>query len=164
MNRKGIEMPRINDMFPKKHLTPVDLGINSVNITIERVNQVEVFDQNLNQFKKVWALFFKGKNKYMILNPTNANMLKEIFGSDDSDDWTGKKIVIYVADIKVAGKKVKALRIKASPDPVEQSSDNGNGDPEPQETEEELRARVQERTSEEMEANKREAENPNGHF
>lgn len=161
-------MPRVKDMYPKKHLTPADLGKNSVNITIERINQVEVFDQKLNRTKKVWAMFFKGKNKYMIMNQTNANKLAEIFDSDDSDDWVGNKIVIYVDNITVGGQPKKALRFTDSPDQdtVEQTSGQGDYEKDftPQESPEQKRERMIAEASQKNQADKKAAATGNNNW
>jgi hypothetical protein len=51
----------------------------------------------------------------LILNTTNANDLAEIFGSDDTDAWVGKKFLAYAdKNIKFGKKKVGGLRVAAA--------------------------------------------------
>lgn len=51
-------------------------------------------------------------NKPMILNATNCKTLAKLFNSPHIEDWTNKKITIYVAKIKAFGDLHDALRIK----------------------------------------------------
>lgn len=50
--------------------------------------------------------------KPFIINATNAKTITKIYGSPYIEDWTGKKITLYVAKVKVAGEAVDALRIR----------------------------------------------------
>ena len=63
-----------------------------------------------------------------MLNKTNANMISEIAGSDETEDWTGIPVCLFVTRVDYQGKRVDALRIDY-PDnnkpPVSQA--NGTG-------------------------------------
>lgn len=48
----------------------------------------------------------------MIVNSTNAKAITLAVGSPYIEDWTGKKITLYVAKIKAFGEQVDALRVK----------------------------------------------------
>ncbi len=156
-------MVRKKDVFVKKHLTPDDLEGKSVNIAIKDVRQVSVYDFKKKAKVNKFAMFFPATKKYMILNETNWDLLTEIFGSDDSEDWLGHKVVIFVEEIMVAGKPMRTLRFTDSPDKntVDQTPDPIPGgpyendfNPAPQETEGELRERLKSEAAEKKEADR----------
>ena len=56
-----------------------------------------------------------GETKPMILNKTNCKVIEKLYKTPYIEDWTGKKITIYVQDgIKAFGEVVDALRIRQS--------------------------------------------------
>jgi len=57
------------------------------------------------------VLYFEGHEKGLVLNATNKNTLLPTFG-DESDDWPGQAIEIYVADVQFGEKMVKGLRVR----------------------------------------------------
>ena len=50
--------------------------------------------------------------KPMILNRTNCKAITKIYNSPFIEDWKGKEITLYVAQVKAFGDLVDALRIK----------------------------------------------------
>lgn len=61
-----------------------------------------------------WALHFSELEKPLILNQTNGALIQAITGSPESDDWIGKKIVLYSdATIMFAGRVVGGIRVRA---------------------------------------------------
>jgi len=50
--------------------------------------------------------------KPMILNATNQKTMTKLFGSPYIEDWSGKKMTLYVAKVKAFGDTVDALRIR----------------------------------------------------
>lgn len=50
--------------------------------------------------------------KPMILNSTNSKTIKKIYKTPYLEDWVGKKIQIYAANIKAFGEEMEALRIR----------------------------------------------------
>jgi len=82
-------------------------------LTIDRVRQdVEVVDQNGKKGSCMVA-YFKENVKPMIINVTNSKILVKLSKSEFIEKWSGLKVQIYVAKIKVAGDMVDALRIRA---------------------------------------------------
>ena len=65
----------------------------------------------------------------MICNKTNANRIKFLYG-EETDDWTGKEIVLTSEFVEYQGKTVKGLRVKppakpkATP-PSSEATDDG---------------------------------------
>lgn len=50
--------------------------------------------------------------KPMILNVTNSKTIAKLYGSPYVEDWAGKSIIIYSAEVKAFGEIVEALRIR----------------------------------------------------
>lgn len=93
-----------------KHLKAENLGPNkSVTVVIERVEMEKVGDDN----KPV--LYFTGKDLGLPLNITNTNALIDILGTDESDDWAGRRIQLYTTKVDYQGKRVLAIRIQEPP-------------------------------------------------
>lgn len=106
-------MPKVNEMFPSKYLKGIDLNDQFWTLTIARVELVEVFIPPATRDHK-WAIYFKGAHKGMILNKTNAEAMAEIFRSDDTDDWLGKRITIFPEQVKVSGAWKIGIRVRES--------------------------------------------------
>lgn len=58
------------------------------------------------------VIHFAEKVKPMILNVTNAKTISKIYETPYIENWAGKKIQIYVAQVKAFGDLVDALRIR----------------------------------------------------
>lgn len=92
------------------YLKADDLGTSKPVVTIDRV-VVEVIGQEKD---KKPVVYFEAKEKGLVLNRVNADSITEIAGSDETDDWAGVQIQLYV-DPKVMfqGKKTPAIRVRA---------------------------------------------------
>lgn len=56
--------------------------------------------------------YFMEDSKPMILNRTNCKIIHQIHKTPYIENWAGKKIQIYVAQVKVANETVEGLRIR----------------------------------------------------
>lgn len=97
---------KIGEAFPSKWLKAADLGGRKIGVTIDSVEMANIGD---DQDKLV--VYFQGQTKGFVLNVTNANMIAEIAGTDETDDWTGVKITLYSTKVDYAGKRVDAIRV-----------------------------------------------------
>jgi hypothetical protein len=95
----------INGAFPSTYLKAADLAGRRALVTISHVKLEDVSDDH----KPV--LYFVGKDKGLVLNKTNANMITEIVGSGETDQWKGKAIVLYVAKVDYQGRRVDGIRV-----------------------------------------------------
>ena len=69
--------------------------------------------QGKDQSEK-YVLFFQELKKGLGLNKTNGKMCSKLFGSEEMDDWIGKKIALYVKDdVEYAGEIVSAIRVRS---------------------------------------------------
>ena len=100
----------INTVFPSDYLKAIDIPTGRrVMVTIESVAVEKLGDGE----KPV--VYFRGKEKGLVLNKTNANMIIEIVGSEETEDWSGAQIVLYSARVDFQGRRVDALRVDHPP-------------------------------------------------
>lgn len=109
-------MPKIDEMVPSKSnfLTKEDVTETGRNLTIGRFEQQEVgIDNNKElRFVIVWQ---QADYKPMVLNKENANRLKVIFKTDDTDQMIGKTINVYADPmVSFGGKIVGGIRVRAA--------------------------------------------------
>lgn len=84
----------------------------SVSLVITKGTWEEVIAPN-NRKKQMWCLHFKGTEKKLALNNTNAKTLTSMFDSNEITSWYGKKIDLFRAIINAFGNpKTPAIRIK----------------------------------------------------
>lgn len=105
---------RATDVFESKYLKADDLqGKSAVRVTIAGVEMREI-DGDKGKERRAVVTFTNAK-KAFILNKTNWNILEEVCGSMDSDDWAGWTVTLYVTKVDYQGKRVPAIRISDQP-------------------------------------------------
>lgn len=102
-------MADINDVFPSKHLKAADLKGQTVRVTIDRY-EFEMLGQGAQAQRKP-VLYFRGKDKGLVLNKTNANNIALMHGPE-LDDWAGCDIEMFPTMTDFQGKSVEAIRCK----------------------------------------------------
>lgn len=85
----------IDNEFPSKWLKAADMAGKRIPVTLDRVAREEVG----SDMKPV--LYFQGKEKGVVLNKTNAEILKEAFGRE-TEEWTGKEIILTTHKVRNA--------------------------------------------------------------
>ena len=123
--------PNVNDLKNSKFLAKEDVEPD-VLVTIESYDQVDVsMDDQPEQVK--YVLHLKELDKPMVLNKTNGMLIAQITGSEDFDDWLGKKVVLYNdKSVMFAGEFTGGIRVRARKDqapPIEDTRDHGEGEP-----------------------------------
>lgn len=104
-------MPKINEMKDSKFLRKEDVGAG-VLATITGCVQKNTAMEGAPTENK-WCLTFNELDKPLVLNMTNAHACAQVFGSDDTDDWIGKKIVLYTdPNVSYGGKIVGGIRMR----------------------------------------------------
>ena len=113
-------MPKVSDLSQSKYLAKEDVEPDIL-VTIASYEQVDVSRES-DPTEMKWALKFKETSmdglplKPLVLNKTNGILIEAITGSDDFDDWIGKKVVLYNdRTIMFAGKLTGGIRVKADP-------------------------------------------------
>lgn len=105
-------MPRIHEMLESKFLKKEDVG-TGVLLTVAGVSQKNVAKEGAEQEMK-WCLEFEDSEKPLVLNSTNIQLCQKVFGSDDTDDWVGKRIVLFTdPNVSYQGKLIGGIRVRA---------------------------------------------------
>lgn len=106
-------MPRIGEMIESKFLKKEDVGERGALVTISGVKQANVAMQGADPEMK-WTISFTELDKPMVLNSTNIHLCAKACGSEDTDEWVGKKVVLYEdPNVSFGGKLVGGIRIRA---------------------------------------------------
>lgn len=84
---------KVSDLKQSKYLTKNDCG-KGILVTIADVKQ-ENLALTGQPIQLKWCMYFQEDVKPLVLNATKGQILQVIFGSDNSDDWLGKKIVAF---------------------------------------------------------------------
>lgn len=105
-------MPRISDMIESKYLKQSDVEEDTV-VTVEKVGKANVAREG-DEPEYKWLVRFTEFKKPMVLNSTNIKRLAKACDSENSDDWAGKQVVLFVdPDVEFGGNVVGGLRIRA---------------------------------------------------
>lgn len=103
-------------MVESKYLKQDDIGEGKL-VTISGLKRVNLAQEgDAPEFK--WTISFEELDKPMVLNSTNIQLCERACGSDDTDDWIGKRIVLYVDEnVSFGGKIVGGIRIRKPKSP-----------------------------------------------
>ena len=105
-------MPRINDMIVSKFLKKEDVD-KGVLVTVRSVEEHDVSMENQPDEMK-WCLTFNELAKPLVLNVTNMRIMEAITGSDNTDDWISRTVVLFNdPTIMYAGKVTGGIRMRA---------------------------------------------------
>lgn len=105
-------MPKISEMRESKFLKKEDVGRGALG-TIESCVQMNVAMEGAGQELK-WCLTFAEMEKPLVLNSTNIQLCAQICGSEDTDHWIGKRVVLYTdPNVSYQGKLIGGIRLRA---------------------------------------------------
>jgi len=108
---------KIGQMLPSSYLKQADFDRNGLIVTVARLRQENVAPDDKPPEQK-WVLYFKEFEKGLVLNSININTLAVVCGSDESDNWVDKEVIVYVdPTIVFGGKIVGGLRIREAAEP-----------------------------------------------
>jgi hypothetical protein len=99
---------KVSTTFAGNTLKAEDIGDRQVTVTIADCREQELGEEK----ERKAVLYFEGKAKGLALNLTNFQTLFGLFGTDESDDWKGKRIVLYTEPTKFGNKTVPGIRIR----------------------------------------------------
>src|SRR6266404_3062117 len=102
----------INELKDSKYLKKEDCD-PAILVTIDHMSQANVaLDGDPAEMR--WCIHFKEYDKPMILNSTNAQLIARALSSEETEDWTGKQIVLYNdSNVSFQGKLVGGIRARA---------------------------------------------------
>lgn len=96
---------KISEEFPSQYLKASDLGGRDVRVTMGRVEREKIGTDNK------LVLYFKGKEKGLVLNKTNAGTIGDAYG-DDTEDWYDQPLILFSVKTDYQGKVVDATRCR----------------------------------------------------
>lgn len=83
-----------------------------IDVTITAVKQDNVAMQDDAPDMR-YVMFFKELEKGLVLNVDNGELLTDITGSDDSENWIGHQVQLWSdPSVKYGGKRVGGVRIR----------------------------------------------------
>ena len=116
---------KIGQMIDSKYLKGSDVDPAKL-LTVRSFKKENVAKENEPEERK-WIVYFDGVPKGLILNKTNLNRAARAFGSEDTDDWIGKQIVVYYdPDVEFGGKIVGGIRLRAPKLPSQRIEEASN--------------------------------------
>jgi arabinogalactan endo-1,4-beta-galactosidase len=96
---------KMSEEFPSKYLKAADLQGREVRVTMAHVEREKIGDDA----KPV--LYFKGKDKGVVLNKTNAGTISDAYG-DDTEDWFDQPLILFSVMVDFQGKVAPAIRCR----------------------------------------------------
>ena len=96
-----------DELFPSKYIKHSDLNGQEVTVTIAGLDIEEV---GMDRETKP-VLSFKDEKKGLVLNMTNYDAIAEAY-DEQTDNWPGKKIILYPDKARFGGKIVDCVRVK----------------------------------------------------
>lgn len=104
-------MPKISEMLPSNYLKQSDFPDDYV-VTVRSIEKKNIaMDGKAPDYK--WLAYYAEFEKPMVLNSTNIQLMAKATGSEDTDDWIGKQIIVFVDEnVSFGGELVGGLRIR----------------------------------------------------
>jgi hypothetical protein len=101
------------DAFKSTYLKAADLRGRRVVVTIDRVVMESVGQGKDAEDKPV--MYFRGKDRGLVVNTTNWQRLAAWLGGDESDFWIGRQCILGTEPTTMAGKPTIGLRVVGVP-------------------------------------------------
>lgn len=82
-------------------------------VTIKALREANVAMDDQPEEKK-WTVLFREIEKPLVLNSTNIQLITKALGTDETDDWVGKQVVLFNdPNVSFAGKITGGVRVRA---------------------------------------------------
>jgi len=102
---------KISEMKSSKFLKKDDVGEGTVCV-IAGISQENVAKEGADPEMK-WVLHFTNLDKPLVLNTTNLQLIAKFLESEETDNWEGKRIILYNdPSISFAGKLTGGIRVR----------------------------------------------------
>lgn len=120
---------KMSEMYPDTStwLKAADLQKRRIIVEISHV-QAEEINSNDGRKETKAVVYFKGKEKGLVLNKTNAAQIAYMYG-DEMGMWGNRQIELYPTMVDFAGKMVEAIRIAPPPGQSMESTPMPDGRP-----------------------------------
>lgn len=103
---------KVGEMFPSKYLKGSDLT-GPVTVTIAGIEKAELYRPGEGK-TTAWVLYCERASKGIILSRPLAAGIAQALGSDETNDWPGRQIVLYPQPMRVGGRDLVAIRARAA--------------------------------------------------
>ena len=101
----------INSMMPSKYLKKEDFPQPAL-VTIRAFTHDNVAQQGQPEEKK-WVMHFNEFENGMVMNSTNLQLTASALGSDETEEWIGRQVVVYSdPNVSFGGKLTGGIRIR----------------------------------------------------
>ncbi len=105
-------MPNISEFYSGEFLKCEDLKNQDAQVTIDKVEE-----RDFENDRPKLVLSFRGKDKLLVLNKTNAKNIARFLGNA-TEDWPGNDIVLHPTKVDFKGDYVDAIRVHEPPRPA----------------------------------------------
>lgn len=107
-----------DQLFPGRFMKSGEFQGKDVTLKIATIRTEELPDEKGKDGKRVRGIIgFHGTKKELVLNRTNGECLKALFGRD-TDNWIGKRVTFFPAPYtdSFTGEVGTAIRVRGSPE------------------------------------------------
>lgn len=105
---------KMNQVFQGKYLKSDSDEIpedGDTVVTIRVVVMETLRGDNGDEEKPV--MYFNEYEKGMVVNKTNWGIISKALGSDESEDWPGRQIALYSADVQFGSEMKRGIRVRS---------------------------------------------------
>jgi len=99
-------MPKVSDVYKSSYLRAADVE-EPITVTIKSASIEELGEDKDEKIVVLFEEFDRG----LVLNRTNADNLSMICKSDDTEDWAGTRVGLFVQPVSFKGKLVDSIRV-----------------------------------------------------
>ena len=101
------------EVFQSNWLQAADLGDGDLVVTVKNVTMELLKDQQTKQDVEKPVVHFVEDLKPMVLNVTNWKQIEKATGCEDTDEWHGKKIILFAMEVEAFGEMKMAIRVRS---------------------------------------------------
>jgi len=99
--------------FPTRYVSGEEIVGKEVPLVIKDIKKELAYSPTTKQKEPVIVVYFEGKERGVRLGKERAKEIKAIVGSDDTDTWKGKSVVMYTVKKNAFGGERDILHFKA---------------------------------------------------
>lgn len=113
---------KITQMMSSKYFKKEDVEQGPILVTIKSFEEENVAPADKPQELK-WVMYVEESDKGLVMNTTNLQLAAIAMGSQETDHWLGKKIVLFNdPTVSFGGKLTGGVRVRAAKKPGQSSA------------------------------------------
>jgi len=101
------------EVFPSRWLQAADLADGDNILTIEAVTMEKLKNPQTQKDEEKPVITFAEDVKPMVVNVTNWKAIEAATGEEDTDNWSGKRISLFAAEVEAFGEVRLAIRVRS---------------------------------------------------